>query len=292
MGVFEAYSRFFSKHYKKLVVITLFLLFISLTYLTYRGIVTGEVVNRGISLKGGIAYTIETKSNVTLDDLSNMLYSQFPNGDFSLRSITGRGKKEIIIEATDVEDQDLKSFLESKGFTIITKQVVGAKLGEEFFSQAIKAVIYAFILMSIVVILYFRTFIPAVAVILSIFSDITEVIAIITLMGIKLNTPSIAALLMLIGYSVDTDILLTTRIIKRKDEKSLVNKLSSAMKTGFTMTLTTLATVTVAYFLSPSEALKSIMFVVGVGLIVDIWNTWIQNAALIVNYAKNRKLVD
>ncbi len=292
MGVFEAYSRFFSKHYKKLVVITLFLLFISLTYLTYRGIVTGEVVNRGISLKGGIAYTIETKSNVTLDDLSNMLYSQFPNGDFSLRSITGRGKKEIIIEATDVEDQDLKSFLESKGFTIITKQVVGAKLGEEFFSQAIKAVIYAFILMSIVVILYFRTFIPAVAVILSIFSDITEVIAIITLMGIKLNTPSIAALLMLIGYSVDTDILLTTRIIKRKDEKSLVNKLSSAMKTGFTMTLTTLATVTVAYFLSPSEALKSIMFVVGVGLIVDIWNTWIQNAALIVNYAKNRKLVE
>ena len=141
--------------------------------------------------------------------------------------------------------------------------------------------------MSIIVFIYFRAFAPAGAVVLSAFSDIVIVVAIITLLGIKINTSGIAALLMLIGYSVDTDILLSTRFL-RKDKKTISERLYLAMKTGLTMTLTTFGAVLVAYFFANASAIKEIMFIILIGLVVDLMNTWIQNASIITIYVKKK----
>ena len=48
---------------------------------------------------------------------------------------------------------------------------------------------------------------------------------------------------MLIGYSVDSDILLTTRVLKRQGK--LNDELNGAFRTGIIMTSTTIAAVTV-----------------------------------------------
>ena len=48
-----------------------------------------------------------------------------------------------------------------------------------------------------------------------------------------------AALLMLIGYSVDSDILLTNRVLKRQG--NLADKMAGAFTTGFIMTSTAIA---------------------------------------------------
>lgn len=79
-------------------------------------------------------------------------------------------------------------------------------------------------------------------------SDIVVTVAVINILGIKMGTAGIAALLMLIGYSIDTDIMLTTKVLKRKDT-SIHKAVRKAFKTGMTMTLTTIAAVTVAYSL-------------------------------------------
>ena len=62
-----------------------------------------------------------------------------------------------------------------------------------------------------------------------------------TIVGIELTLPTTAALLMLIGYSVDSDILLTMRVLKRQGK--LDEKLAGAFHTGIIMTTTTLAAV-------------------------------------------------
>ena len=69
--------------------------------------------------------------------------------------------------------------------------------------------------MGLVVFIYFRTLVPSLAVILAAFSDIVVTLAIFNLTGEKLSTAGVAAFLMLIGYSVDTDILLNTRVLKK-----------------------------------------------------------------------------
>jgi preprotein translocase subunit SecF len=103
---------------------------------------------------------------------------------------------------------------------------------------------------------------------------------------------TVAALLMLIGYSVDTDILLTTRLLKRKGE--LNDKIKDAMKTGMTMTLTTLAALIALFVVSSGSYLVSsftridiisdVSVVLIFGLIADIINTWMTNVGILKWY--------
>ena len=141
------------------------------------------------------------------------------------------------------------------------------------------AIAIAFVLMSIVVFIYFRQLMPSSYIILCAFSDIIFPWAILILFHIKLSTAGVAAFLMLTGYSVDTDILLTTRVLKR--EGTIFKKIVDAFKTGSIMTLAAMAATGIAYFATPSETLKQIMMILFIGLCADLWNTWIQNAGLL-----------
>ena len=128
--------------------------------------------------------------------------------------------------------------------------------------------------------LYARYNIPSVAVILAAFSDIVVTLAVIDLMGMKLSTAGIAAFLMLIGYSVDTDILLSTRVLKRSGG-TVYDRIVSAVKTGLTMNFTTMAAVVVALILAESEVITQIMTILLIGLLADMINTWFQNAGIL-----------
>ena len=137
------------------------------------------------------------------------------------------------------------------------------------------------------VLLYFRTFIPSVAIIVAAFSDIVFSLAVINLMGVRVGTAGIAAFLMLIGYSVDTDILLSVRVLKRK-EGTVMDRIVSSIKTGMTETLTAMVAVTVAMAVTQSDVIRQIMLILFVGLIADIFNTWIQNVGLLRIYVERK----
>ena len=93
---------------------------------------------------------------------------------------------------------------------------------------------------------------------------------------------------MLIGYSVDTDILLTMRALKRKEE-ALNQRIFGAFKTGITMTLTSIAAITAGYIITISPMLKEIFFILIVGLFTDILATWLMNASLIKWYCDKKE---
>ena len=141
--------------------------------------------------------------------------------------------------------------------------------------------------MGIVVLIYFRTFIPSIAIILAAFSDMVFALAVINLMDVRIGTAGIAAFLMLIGYSVDTDILLSVRVLKRK-EGTVMDRIMSSIKTGMTETLTAIVAVTVAMFVTQSEVIRQIMLILLIGLIADIFNTWIQNVGLLRIYVERK----
>ena len=167
-------------------------------------------------------------------------------------------------------------------------EIMGSSLGASFFRETIIAVIVAFILMSIVVVLYFREFIPSVAVILCCFSDIMETLAVVNLIGMKVSTGGIAAFLMLIGYSVDTDMLLTTRVLKRK-EGTLMSRVLSSVNTGMMMTLVTCAALIFGIIFMKSTAVRQIMIIILIGLLFDILNTWIQNVGVLRYYLERKE---
>jgi preprotein translocase subunit SecF len=132
--------------------------------------------------------------------------------------------------------------------------------------------------------------VPSVAVVLSAFSDIAIAAAFIAVAGIELSLGTVAALLMLIGYSVDSDILLTTRLLRRRG--NLDDKVTNAMTTGLTMTGTTLAAIIVLYLVAtyshliiPSlpqiSIISDISIVLIFGLFADLMNTWMLNTGIL-----------
>ncbi len=167
------------------------------------------------------------------------------------------------------------------GITIITAVLV-------YLDANIVVKSFAAIAMILLVLIYLKFSIPSFAVILAALSDIIITLAIVNMMGIKLSTAGIAAFLMLIGYSVDTDILLSTRVLKRK-EGTVMDRIYSAMKTGLTMNITTIAALIVGLVLSQSEVISQIMTILLIGLFVDIINTWIQNVGILRIYLEKKR---
>ena len=94
---------------------------------------------------------------------------------------------------------------------------------------------------------------------------------------------------MLIGYSVDTDILLTTRALRKKDS-TLNLRIYGAFKTGIFMTLTALAAVLPAFFIVTGlpDSFRQIFLILALGLFADIINTWLTNASIIKWYCQRK----
>ena len=144
--------------------------------------------------------------------------------------------------------------------------------------------------MAIVVFIQFKSFVPSLAVILSAFADIFFTLILINFFGIQLSTAGIVAFLMLIGYSVDTDILLTNKVLKREGG-SVNQKIFKSFKTGIIMTLTSIVAVLAAFIIvGPfSSVLSQIFLIMIIGLSFDIVNTWLTNVSIIKWYALRKK---
>lgn len=272
--------------------ITFLILFLSIGFLGYKYFFTNEVVNKGISLKGGVELSFAPASPLDLEKLQNSLSNNLNSKDLGVRSTNEFGKqKEIIIEASDVTIEAIRSELKNQGITLnegeYTSQQIGSKLGEKFFNQMFVAILFAFLGISLVIYITFRDFVPASFTVLCAFCDLVTTLAVISFLDVKLSIAGVAAFLMLLGFSVDTDILLTTRVLKNKEGKVLDNILG-AMRTGMIMSLTSLAAVVISYFFARSSTIEEIMIILSVGLFVDIYNTWIQNAGILRWYMERK----
>ncbi|MGM5481207.1 MAG: protein translocase subunit SecF [Nanobdellota archaeon] len=292
---------FYEKYYKQLLIIPFLLLVAALVTIGAQYAATGDFLNKGIKLKGGTAVTITDDladlSTFNADGIEQLLRQEFPDADIATRTqkqLTTPVAVNIEIDITSEEDVARFKSVLAQNIDSLTEEEVsenllttGSSLGAAFFNQILIALLVAFVLMGIVVFIKFKVPVPSFAVILAAFSDIVVTLAVVNLLGMKLSTAGIAAFLMLIGYSVDTDILLSTRVLKGTSG-TVYDRVVSALKTGMTMNLTTLVAITIALVVSKSSTLTEIMTILFIGLIVDMINTWIQNAGILRWYAERK----
>lgn len=283
---------FYDKKYKTLFIIPVVMLILALGVIGYNYAVTGDFIQKDVSLIGGTTISIPDSKGLTREQAQALL----SNYDVNVRELTSATSKGLIID-TSVDVSQAETIINSLSSEIqltkdeYTLESIGSSLGKSFFEETIKAVIYALLFMAAVVFLYFRIPVPSLAVILAAVSDIIITWAILILLGVKLSTSGIAAFLMLIGYSVDTDILLTSRVLKRRGT-SIFEATVGAMKTGLTMTMASIAAVVVAYVFTTSFVVKQIMLILIIGLLVDIVMTWMQNAGLLRWYLERKHVKD
>ncbi|WML66659.1 MAG: Protein-export membrane protein SecF [Methanoregula sp. SKADARSKE-2] len=266
---------------KQLVIIPLALLAVSLLLLAFSTLTTGTPVQLGIDFSGGTAVNLFTT------DSKETLQSHFAGYPLNSISEGVNDGKFLTFSATDDATFRELSALIAQKYPDAQINQIGETFGKTLQYQAVLALIFSFIGMVIVIFISFRTFVPAGAVVLSAFADMAITAEAMNSIGLQLTMGTVAALLMLIGYSVDSDILLTNRVLKRQGK--LHDKLQGAFHTGIIMTSTTLAAVAAMFIVSwigSVQILMEISAVLLIGLVADILNTWLTNAAILKWYVQ------
>lgn len=262
--------------YKLLIIIPLIITISSL------GILLSHGLEESVDLKGGSIAELTLEKRMDQTELKTIIQEKLKIKDVNVVSM--KGNEATVQMGSDIQVDEFTRALEGTA-KVKSYRSVGPILGKEAMKQIYWTVGFAFLFMSITVLITFRNLIPSLAVIMTAASDIIIALGGMSLFKIPLSLASIGAILMLIGYSVDTDILLTTRLLKQRKGK-ITERAIGAIKTGLTMSGSAIASMSALYivtvFIIPeAEVLSNIAAVLIIGLSADILTTWLMNLGIL-----------
>ncbi|MCK5176428.1 MAG: hypothetical protein KAQ92_01760 [Candidatus Aenigmarchaeota archaeon] len=282
--------------YGQIFCILLILFSITVLFFNYQN--TGEFITKGIDFTGGSEAEIYLDKNILVSsDVILNLNEQFSlideDKEADVRFSTSATSNSIHITTKNpIETKEIISVLKDNNIEVtkenIQQNYISSGLSENFLKQAQKALLVALLAMALVIFISFRVLAPSLGIMLAAICDILFTVAIMSILEIKLTIASLTGLLMLIGYSVDTDVLLTTRLLKRRYEGTINSQILSSMKTGITMTLTTIVSLLVLYIFAGDTKIGEIAIVIMIGLVGDLPFTWFQNVGILKRYLKNK----
>ena len=266
---------------RELIVVPLVVLLLALA------IIGGFYALNGTPVRQGLAFTGGTELQIQTGDSAAQIESTFGSAGFDVESVQPIRSQEnsFIITFQSTDTDAIQGTAQDASYDVQSIQGRSASFGGQSQRQALIGMTVAFGGMALLVFALFRTFVPSLAVVASAFSDIVIPIAIMNLVGMELTLGTVAALLMLIGYSVDSDLLLNNHVLRRSG--GFYESTYRAMRTGVTMTLTSIAAMTVmaiTAFLLGIPLLPAVGAVLVFGLCADLMNTYMLNVTLLRYY--------
>jgi preprotein translocase subunit SecF len=267
---------------KELLSVPSVLLLLAILILVGWFVVTGIPVDRGMEFTGGTELRVTVDDSV--DDPREQIEGAFDQEPDSIARVSGTGSYIVQFPEGTLTPDEIENTIEStEGLKISELSQVTASLGDDAQLTAIYGILSAFVLMSLFVIALFRSIIPAVVIILSAVSNILIGLAAMNLVGIQLSFGTVGALLMLIGYSVDSDILLNTHVLRTRSD-DFISNVHRSMQTGITMTLTSLSAMVVMFIVATVFGiglLADMGFLLAIGLTADLVNTYMMNVSIL-----------
>ena len=267
------------ENHKILIAIPIILALLSLVLIGVHGL------EQGVDLKGGSQAELQLLGSVTPSELEDTLDAKLNTNNIK---VTNNGNNKVTVELeNNINSSTFASAIDGKA-KVISYNEIGPVLSEEAMGQIYIAMLFAFLFMAITVFIVFREPVPSVAIILAALCDILIALGGMSIFKIPLSIASVGALLMLIGYSVDTDILLTTRLLKRR-EGTVEQRAKNAMYTGLTMSFAAIAAMAILFIVTKilmpeATTLSNISAVLVIGLIGDILSTWLMNLGILKTY--------
>ncbi|WP_163427174.1 protein translocase subunit SecD [Eubacterium pyruvativorans] len=173
--------------------------------------------NYGIDFTGGTSIEMNMGQKVSIPKVEKTI-SEFKLDPSIVYS--GEGQKNVIIKTTKglttpqrkaVTDR-LRSAYGLGEKSIISSQEFGATVGKEIRNNAIKSILIAAFFMLLYIIFRFKTWKYGVAAIAGIGHDVLVMIAFYAIFGVTVNNPFIAAILTIVGYSINDTIVIFDRV--------------------------------------------------------------------------------
>ncbi len=268
----------FMSRAKHFAILSSTLILISLGLLLFKGL------NYGIDFVGGTVIQIKYNGDAPISKVREILNS---TKEYSGATVTYFGSNSEIAIRTkttsydvkvDVSDQ-IRDILKSTGdFEVRGVDMVGASVGSELRSKGLMAMVLSII--GILLYISFRfEWRFALASVMALIHDVTITLGTLSLFQIDINLPILAAILTILGYSLNDTVIVFDRIregirtIKSTDLSEVINE--SVTRTLSRTTLTSLTTffVVLTLYLFGGELLRGFSFTLLIGIIVGTYSS-------------------
>ena len=276
----------FNKYYNRFNILSSILVIVSLILLIFKGL------NFGIDFKGGTLIELRSSnSKINVSSLRDNL-SQMSLGDVSVKNFGNETDFLIKFEINDNKKiiEEIKSSLDKSfgnNFNFRRVENVGPKVSAELLRSGIIAISVALILMLIYIWIRFEWQFSLGA-ILALFHDVIVTLGLFSLLGLEINLSIIAAVLTIVGYSMNDTVVIFDRVREnlRKYSDIKIYELTNISinetlsRTIITSVTTLLALLSIFFF--GGEVLKGFSLAMIFGVIFGTYSSiYIANTILV-----------
>lgn len=258
-------------------------------------------LNYGVDFKGGSVITIRTEKPANLDELRTIL-GGLGLGDVELQEFGSPNDVLIRIEAQNggeaAEQAALAKVKEAlgPGIEYRSQEIVGPKVSEELTQEAILAVIIAII--GVLIYLWFRfEWQFAVGGVISLFHDVLLSIGLFCLLGLEFNLSIIAAILTIIGYSLNDTVVVFDRIrefLRKYKSMPLADLIDFSLNSVLPRTLLTSVSTLIALFslyIFGGEVIRGFTFAMIWGVFVGTYSSIFVASPVLILLGTSRDAV-
>ncbi|WMJ82403.1 protein translocase subunit SecF [Clostridium sp. MB40-C1] len=249
--------------------LSLIVIIIGITLLGVKGL------NYGIDFKGGTLATIEMGKGFNQDikeEVDKIVRKYDSNATTNIANETQLDIKSNTLtnETINKMFNDVKQKYKLKDNALVSQSNVGPAVGEELKDKALKAFAIATIAMLIYIAMRFEIKF-GIAAITALLHDILITVSIYAIFRVPVNSPFIAAILTILGYSINDTIVIFDRIrennkkMRGKNLEELANvSITQTMTRSINTVLTTLFTIVAVYIFVPSVRDFAFPLIIGI----------------------------
>ena len=271
----------FNKYYNHFNVLSSALIVISLLLLIFKGL------NFGIDFKGGILLEVRTGNNITISDIRSKI-SDLNIGEVSIQEFGAKSDYLIRVErqkgsdnAQQVAVEILKDALNKafgKDIDYRRLEYVGPTVSKDLISDGVMAICFA--IMAMLAYIWFRFELPfAIGAIVALLHDIILTLGVFSILGLEFNLSTVAAILLIIGYSMNDTVVVYDRIrenlrkFKKMELKELLDKsINETLSRTINTTITTMLALGALYLIG-GQIISDFAFAMLWGIIVGTYSS-------------------
>jgi len=287
----------FSHFYKKMNILSLILIFLSLFIILFKGL------NLGVDFKGGTLIEIRTdNSNIKISEIRQS-FLKMNLGDVTVKKFGKANDYLVKIEMTESNNENFIKSINEKlssdlGSNINFRRVenVGPKVSKELLKAGLLAISLSLIAMLFYIWIRFEWQFSLGAII-ALMHDVIITVGIFSFLSYEVNLSIVAAVLTIVGYSMNDTVVIFDRIREnlKKYSKIPISEISNT-STNQTLSRTLITSVTTllalfSIYIFGGAILKGFSFAMIIGVIIGTYSS-IFVATPILNYTNvNQKTV-
>jgi preprotein translocase subunit SecF len=231
----------------------------------------------GIDFVGGTIVRIDMGKEFNKEEADAIVLKYAPDAQTNRSIVEGKTTPELEIKSKDITGEDIASMFKEikdkynlKDTDLISQDNIGASIGSELKQKAIIALAISIIGMLIYIGVRFE-FSFGTAALLSLLHDVLVVIGFYALFKLPLNSAFVAAMLTIIGYSINDTIVVFDRIrenqkyMRRSDATGLANaSMTQTMARSINTGLAVIIMLVAIYYYVPTVREFTIPLLVGI----------------------------